>query len=335
MDRIHLSGSGRRVDGVRPSRAGDHAAVERASGRVPSPRGPGPGADELSTLVLLRMAENASDAVFLADRRAGVLTWVSAGISTVLGARPDQVTAAPLGELVHPEDAERWTSALNGCQEGDPVRVRVRLRRTDLGWNWVELRLTRLPRDSDADGIVGALRDINDEVSAIEELRRRAGTDQLTGLIARGEGLGRLERHLGHPPRTGSALAVAYLDVDGLKAANDQFGHAVGDELLYVTGLRISACVRADDLVIRLGGDELLIVLPGVHVLEDAESLAEQIRAATSLPITVDGQPAAVTVSIGVTLAGPSDDVDSVVKRAHAAMYEAKRAGGNRVRVRR
>jgi diguanylate cyclase (GGDEF)-like protein/PAS domain S-box-containing protein len=277
-----------------------------------------------------RLAENAADAVFRADRDGAIVLWCSEGIHDLLGWTADQLALRPLSALVHQEDSPRWRLACRSCSVRRQERVQVRLRSRLGEWRWCEVRV-RPAGPGDGDELLGAIHDVHHQVLAVEELRRRASTDALTGLLSRGEGLARLERRLSPDLRTGTELAIAYIDLDGLKAANDTFGHAMGDEILFVTGFRIRACVRAGDLVVRLGGDELLVVLQGVRDAADALALAEQIRAACALPVAVEEMSASTTVSIGLTLARPAEDVDTVVKRADRAMYLAKGQGGDSV----
>jgi diguanylate cyclase (GGDEF)-like protein len=91
-------------------------------------------------------------------------------------------------------------------------------------------------------------------------------------------------------------------------------------------------CVAAS-VIVRMGGDEFLIILEGVHDLEEATMIAEEIRRSVSEPVDVGNHDVAVTVSIGVTLCSAGEDADSLVARADGAMYQAKRAGRNQVIV--
>lgn len=183
------------------------------------------------------------------------------------------------------------------------------------------------------DAVVVTWRDVTERSRTARELRAMAFTDSLTGLSSRAEGLARLRRTLGRDQRRGQGLAVAFLDVDGLKATNDRLGHAAGDALLRATALRILASVRDNDDVIRVGGDEIVILLHGAASAQAALDVCEKIRHASSLPIKINDHDAAATVSIGVTMATEGDSVESVLDRADAAMYESKHQGGNRTTV--
>jgi diguanylate cyclase (GGDEF)-like protein len=181
--------------------------------------------------------------------------------------------------------------------------------------------------------VVVTWRDVTERSRTTRELRAMAFTDSLTGLSSRTEGLARLRRSLGRDQRRGQGLAVAFLDVDGLKATNDRLGHAAGDALLRATALRIRGSVRDNDDVIRVGGDEIVVLLHGAASAQAALDVCEKIRQAASLPIRINDHDAAVTVSIGVTMAMEGDTVESLLDRADAAMYESKHQGGNRTTV--
>lgn len=133
-------------------------------------------------------------------------------------------------------------------------------------------------------------------------------------------------------PRTGTSTALLFCDIDEFKDINDAFGHAVGDEVLRCLADRISNSIRADDFAARVGGDELLIALVGVHDLNEAVEIAEKVRAAAAGPIDINGKTQISTsLSIGVTLARPNESIDALIERADNALYEAKGAGRNRV----
>ena len=140
---------------------------------------------------------------------------------------------------------------------------------------------------------------------------------------------------MSHPPRSGSRLAFLFFDLDGLKSINDTYGHAAGDLLLKTTALRIRALVRDDDLVARVGGDELLVVLHGAGDPSGVAGLAEKIGRAVAEPIVdperPDAPPMRSTVSIGAAMAKPEDTAAEAIARADEAMYRAKRQGGGRV----
>lgn len=161
-------------------------------------------------------------------------------------------------------------------------------------------------------------------------MRSLAHTDELTGLPNRRDVLARLQQLLDRP--AGTRCAVLLADLDHFKRINDAHGHLVGDEVLRAVATRLTESVREPVVVGRLGGEEFLVVLPDTD-LEAARQVAERIReqiAATDTRRWFEGAP--LTISVGVAAAGPDgDSVSAMLRRADDALYDAKRAGRNRV----
>jgi diguanylate cyclase (GGDEF)-like protein len=163
------------------------------------------------------------------------------------------------------------------------------------------------------------------------ELQQLARQDPLTHAANRRELLRVASERL-----TGRAdpepLSLVVLDVDRFKSVNDRFGHAAGDAALVDLVDRIEGVLRPDDLLARLGGEEFAVLLPGIDD-DRARSVGERIRAAVAEGVRVGPMCEPLTVSVGVATARRGDDVDSLLARADAAMYSAKRSGRNAVRV--
>ena len=162
--------------------------------------------------------------------------------------------------------------------------------------------------------------------------RRRSTLDPLTGLFNRNALEQRLGELDGQPSSEVEGLSHALLlcDLDHFKRVNDQLGHAAGDAVLQDVAYTMRASLRAGDSIYRVGGEEILVVLPGAGEA-DAVEIAERLRHAVR-----DRRPIGVmvTVSIGVAVSGPGPvDTDELVSRADAALYSAKASGRNRVAV--
>ncbi len=166
-------------------------------------------------------------------------------------------------------------------------------------------------------------------IEAHRQLERLAHFDTLTGLVNRAEALARLETALTCSRSPGSDFGVLFCDVDRFKTINDTYGHVVGDVVLRTVAERICRCVRHGDTVGRTGGDEMLVLLPGLHNLDEAVRIAEKIRTRAAEPVHYNGRVFDVSLSIGATLAIPGESVVDTTARADSAMYEAKRRGGN------
>jgi len=137
---------------------------------------------------------------------------------------------------------------------------------------------------------------------------------------------------LAHSSRYRQPLGVLMLDADHFKSVNDRFGHNGGDKVLRSLVLSIRTTLRESDLIGRVGGEEFVVLSPGAD-LAGTMMLAERVRATVEkTPLTIDGQSVTLTVSVGVANAASSDrDGNTLLQRADAALYAAKRAGRNRV----
>jgi diguanylate cyclase (GGDEF)-like protein len=158
-----------------------------------------------------------------------------------------------------------------------------------------------------------------------KQLSFRAQYDSLTNLLNRAslyESLEGLMRSTGRPRAT---LAVIYLDLDRFKEINDSFGHTSGDKVLQHVAAQILRSVRRTDIVARIGGDEFVIVLPGVTERTEALQVADTIATAIAGPVDVDGQLLAIGASLGIGLS-PIDgtDPESLLKVADESMYQVK-----------
>ena len=160
----------------------------------------------------------------------------------------------------------------------------------------------------------------------IAELERLADTDPLTELPNRRPFMRAIARSIRHLERHGTPAAVLFVDVDGLKAVNDGFGHLSGDAVLLHIARILHREVRASDLVARIGGDEFGLVLDHVAV-EAARAKALALGAAVSgAPVTFGDAVIDVRLSIGVAAARIGDTTESLLRRADEDMYAAKRA---------
>jgi len=164
----------------------------------------------------------------------------------------------------------------------------------------------------------------------VARLQEQSLTDELTGVANRRAFLDVAAREIERSRRYQHELSLAYLDIDAFKAANDRFGHAVGDRVLIALAGVARATARSVDTVARIGGDEFVILMPETDALA-ALPLAERLRAACSRAAGLGAAP--VTCSIGVvTFERAPSDLEELLTSADALMYEAKAAGGDSVR---
>jgi len=167
-----------------------------------------------------------------------------------------------------------------------------------------------------------------------QRLDRLAHHDQLTGLPNRHFLAVHLPLALEEARKTRTPLAVLFLDLDRFKHVNDTHGHEVGDKLLQEVAQRIQTSVRADDIVIRMGGDEFVVILNKVATVEQANETAARILANLTVPLVVAGKPLVTTVSIGLSLyPRDGDDVGALLRHSDTAMYQAKDCGRNNLQI--
>ena len=173
-----------------------------------------------------------------------------------------------------------------------------------------------------------------DNARLYEEIRHQAFHDGLTGLANRALFGDRVEHALARSLRTGSLIAVLFLDLDDFKTVNDRFGHQAGDQLLRSTAERIAAVVRPGDTAARLGGDEFAVLLEDVHGQEDARQVAQRLIQAIRTPARLGDVDALVGASIGIALSTAGGEAaPDLLRNADFAMYRAKGAGKGRFEV--
>jgi diguanylate cyclase (GGDEF)-like protein len=172
------------------------------------------------------------------------------------------------------------------------------------------------------------MQDVSARKQAESELARRAFTDALTGLANRNLVMDHLALALRQEMRTSRSVGVLYLDLDHFKDVNDVHGHDAGDRVLREMATRLSQVMRAADTPGRLGGDEFMVVCPQLSSDDELSFIADRLLTALSAPVHLpDATTIDVAVSIGITTGDRSSKPEELVRRADAAMYEAKRQG--------
>jgi diguanylate cyclase (GGDEF)-like protein len=171
-----------------------------------------------------------------------------------------------------------------------------------------------------------AMRDQTIKLSAAyKQLRNLAITDPLTSLVNRTFLEHSLWLALRGRERSGRPLGLLFGDLDGLKAINDRLGHHAGDALLRIVAERLSQSGRSADVVSRFGGDEFVVMCPDLAGTTDLEAIAERLGEATTEPVELEGEHLTPHLSIGRAMARDGDDASSLLARADADMYDAKR----------
>lgn len=183
-------------------------------------------------------------------------------------------------------------------------------------------------------GFTGTGRDITERKEAAELMRRMAHYDKLTDVPNRALFSDRLQHALAAANRDKKRLALMFIDLDRFKHINDTLGHNVGDLLLKEATQRMLGCVRESDTVARIGGDEFMVLLPAIEKQEYAMRVAEKIRHALGQPLRLAGNNISISASLGIAIY-PEHGVseEELIKHADDAMYAAKQAGRNLVRL--
>jgi diguanylate cyclase (GGDEF)-like protein len=180
-------------------------------------------------------------------------------------------------------------------------------------------------------GQLGVFEDLADQVSSQIELKRvalelsqLACSDPLTGAVNRAVLSDRLARAFARQLRYGGRILLAVVDIDNFKRVNGVHGHAAGDEVLVAVARRLSAAVRSEDTVARVGGDEF-VVLAEVNDSRSAQTeVVGRLQRALAEPIVFAGQPRSVSASVGSVFTVPGEDVRAALRRADEAMYARK-----------
>jgi diguanylate cyclase (GGDEF)-like protein/PAS domain S-box-containing protein len=175
-------------------------------------------------------------------------------------------------------------------------------------------------------GAVSILRDVTETLLKAEELAYAADHDALTGLPNRNLLRNRLQQAIARAQRRDENFALLFLDLDRFKIVNDTMGHAAGDALLVEVAKRLTATVREEDTIARIGGDEFVVLLEGPTHEHDVNAIADKIHQILREPYPLGTQSATVSVSIGTSLF-PDDgrDPDTLLGHADTSMYGAKR----------
>ncbi|WP_136697205.1 putative bifunctional diguanylate cyclase/phosphodiesterase [Geodermatophilus dictyosporus] len=278
------------------------------------------------------LIRNASDVITIVDT-AGRITYQTPSVGWVLGYPPGGLVGTEMAALIHPEDAGHFAAQLAESSAGLPATAPIgcRMRHRNGSWRWTETVVNDLRHDPAVSGVVLSTRDVSDRRELEEQLRTQAFYDPLTDLPNRSLFLERLRAAEEALEVHGIPLALLYLDMDDLKAVNDDVGHEGGDRLLQVVSTRILDCLRPADVFARLEGDEFAVLLTGPASEREALRTAERILAALVQPVLVDDgfvQPAA-SLGVATSTAAASSGI-GILRAADVALSIAKATGKGR-----
>jgi len=276
-----------------------------------------------------------ADPVIVTDKY-DVIVKINKALASLLGVREDGLCGRYMLDLFA-EEPDRLAMALNeGHFPGKEMRsVGAVIIDRDKQRVFVSVSGALL-RDSSGEifGKVFVAKDITKLKHAHMRLNHLACHDKLTGLPNRIHLTERLDQMLERIDRHDRLVAVLFIDLDRFKFVNDTLGHSAGDKLLKTIADRLQNSIRSDDLVVRFGGDEFVVVLNDIASLEDVRNLAGKILASFASPINLDGHSYTATASIGISTApDQGQDTETLLKYADLAMYSAKGKGRNNYQI--
>jgi diguanylate cyclase (GGDEF)-like protein/PAS domain S-box-containing protein len=279
--------------------------------------------------------EHAPMGVFVANSD-GEFAFVNPAISVMTGFSKTELSTMSLAELFSPDTSTESATFFESVQQQKSSEKEVTLRKKDGSVFLSYIRAITIPGDS----LIGFCMDITEKKRDEEQIYNLAFFDALTALPNRRRLLDKLRLATSNSVQEKDLGALLMMDLDHFKNLNDTQGHDVGDRLLKQVGRRLMDCVRPDDTVSRVGGDEFVIILERlgkdvVIATQRAHELVKKIQASVSqLYPLIPGRPDYyITSSIGLTLFGDENSsIDALLKKSDIALYEAKRGGRNTYR---
>lgn len=278
-----------------------------------------------------KVFEGTTEGVMIADAQGHIIA-VNEAFAEITGYAQREVigqTPRILKSFRHGDDFYKalWSSLLE--QGGWQGEIWNRRKDGEIFPEWLTINSV-YDEQGRIENFVAVFSDISAMKQAELRLQRLAHHDALTDLPNRLLLADRLQHAIERAHRDEHQVAVLFLDLDRFKVINDTLGHPVGDRLLQEVASRLATCVREDDTVARLGGDEFVVVIEEARGREDVEHVVRKLLKLFHEPFRVDGRNMALSTSIGISLY-PRDGttVDVLLKRADAAMYQAKQKGRN------
>ncbi|MCW2545441.1 MAG: hypothetical protein JWM40_2993, partial [Frankiales bacterium] len=221
------------------------------------------------------LSQNASDVALIADSDL-VIGYTSPALTSLLGHAESAILGSCLLDLAHADDRARLDASMGRlvAESSTETVLNYRIRDGDGGWRHVEQRVVNLLHDADVRGLVVNLRDRTAQSELETSLRQAALEDSLTGLPNRVLVLDRIQQAIEREQDTGQRSALLFVNVDGLKAINDAYGHRAGDDVLRGVADTLCALVGPADTVGRYGGDDFVVLLESIGQPQEAEALA-------------------------------------------------------------
>ena len=275
--------------------------------------------------------EASGEAIMITDGLGNIIS-VNPAFTRITGYAPNEVIGhSPRVLSSRQQDKEFYRKMWTTINESGRWHGEIWNRRKngEVFPEWVSISTV-----ADADGkprnYIAIYTDISERKASEERVRYLAQYDFLTDLPNRALFADRLKQAIGAAQRDGSRLALMFIDLDHFKTINDSLGHNVGDLLLREVAQRLKAAIRVSDTVSRQGGDEFLLLVPGIESVNGAAHIAQKLTEIIAEPYHFDGRKLVVTPSIGIALyPEDGDEMANLIRNADAAMYHAKQGGRN------
>lgn len=273
---------------------------------------------------------------FEKDFSSGAKSW-SDELYRILGYEPGAVEPDfnVLMHHIHPDDAMEFEENFTASERsGSEFTTELRIRTVQGRDRHVSLVCGF---DQGADGsrhrLHGAMADVTERRLAELRLERLANTDELTGLANRRHFLDLVRAEMSRTVRFGKTLCVGMIDIDDFKKVNDSHGHGVGDEALRHVANTLTGVLRRFDVLGRLGGEEFCVLLPETDLGAGLAAAGRMVAGLAAAPLDMDELTLRLTISIGVARFSSEKNLDTLLREADEALYEAKRAGKNQART--
>lgn len=249
-----------------------------------------------------------------------------------LGLNPEQDLPAQLRRRFTRDAIETYQKKMLALKPGEHWRNEEEVMGNDSRLHHLMIKINAVANESETiDYYIAVMTDISEQKAAQRVLKQMANYDSLTGLPNRNLLLDRIQHGIDHAKRRRTKLAVFFIDLDKFKQVNDTLGHDAGDQLLLDVASRLKACLRVDDTVGRLGGDEFLVVIEDFVDELDLSALAAKIISEVDQPIVIGNNQVGVSASVGIAVyPNDAEDAADLLKYADIAMYHAKGGGRNR-----
>lgn len=263
---------------------------------------------------------------------------VNASFCNLLGYTEEEILKLNFQSITHPDDLKNDIVLIKKMFSGscNSVQLEKRYIKKNKSIIWVLLTagLVRSSISNDPLYFIAQIQDITEQKNQEADLKNKAYLDYLTELSNRRSLEIFFESCTKSSIQNSTIMGVYFIDIDYFKRINDDFGHGIGDGLLKIIAQRLKNIVRSKDMIARIGGDEFVIIMPGLKTTNEVKRIAKKINLSVSKPIIIDKNHFNVTTSVGVSVY-PKDGkhLKDLLKKADVSLYEAKKSGRNHFQV--